>query len=100
MIKIELDEEMLLHLVVGTVEDKLNILSKDIIQQIDIAVIKKIYQNRLYEAIKTGNEAKIIMLLQSLAYNRHKSKYKDDIADFVFDKLFELICSDTDLVSL
>jgi hypothetical protein len=100
MIQIELDEEMLLCLVVGTVEDKLDILSEDIIESIDISIIKRIYQNRLDEAIKSSDESKIIILLQALAYNRYKSKYKDEIADFVLDKLFELICSDTDIVAI
>ena len=38
-----------------------------------------------------GDFSQVVMLLQGLAYNRHKSKYRDEIGTFVLDKLFELI---------
>ena len=35
-----------------------------------------------------------IKLLQFVAYNRYKSKHSEEIATYVLDKLFEIICHD------
>jgi len=91
MIKIELEEKTLLGLVVGTVEERMNFFSnKNVIASLDMSTIKKIYQYKIDE-VDDNNYVTIITLLQGLAYNRHKSKYKDEIGTFVLDKLFELI---------
>ena len=45
----------------------------------------RLYHDKLTEVIK---------LLQFIAYNRHKSKYSEEIATYVLDKLFEIICLD------
>ena len=91
MIKIELDEKTLLGLLVGTVEERMNFFSNEnVIASLDMLTIKKIYQYKIDE-VDYDNYVRIITLLQGLAYNRHKSIYKDEIGTFVLDKLFELI---------
>ncbi len=90
MIKIELEEKTLLGLLVGTVEERMDFFSNEnVIASLDMSTIKKIYQYKIDEV--DDNYVPIITLLQGLAYNRHKSKYKDEIGIFVLDKLFELI---------
>ena len=90
MIKIEVNEKTLLGLLIGTVEERMDFLSnEDVIASLDISTIKKIYQHKIDEG--DDDYLIIVTLLQGLAYNRHKSKYKDEIAIFVLDKLFELI---------
>ena len=91
MIKIEVDEKTLLGLLVGTVEERMDFFSNEnVIASLDMPTIKKIYQYKIDE-VNDNDYVLIITLLQGLAYNRHKSKYKDEIGTFVLDKLFELI---------
>ena len=92
MIKIELEEKTLLGLLVGTVEERMGFLSDaNVIASLDISIIKKIYQCKLDEDMDYGDFSQVVMLLQGLVYNRHKSKYKEEIGIFVLDKLFELL---------
>jgi len=92
MIEIKLDEKMILGLTCGTLEERIDFFSnKDVIRNLDILTIKIIYQKTIDRAEKDDDYLDVVTLLQALAYNRYKSKYKDEIADFVFDKLFELI---------
>ena len=92
MIKIEVEEKTLLGLLVGTVEERMDFFSNEnVIASLDMSIIKKIYQYKIDEV--DDNYLPIITLLQGLAYNRHKSKYKDEIGIFVLDKLFELIAT-------
>jgi hypothetical protein len=93
MIKIELDEKTLLGLLVGTDEERIEFLSDtNIIASLNMPIIKKVYQHRIDKSEPLSNDYMLVItLLQGLAYNRHKSKYKDEIGIFVLDKLFELI---------
>lgn len=92
MIQIELDEKTVFGLVTGTLEGRINFFSnQNVIANLDIRIIKKLYQIKLDEAIEEDEYSELITLLQALAYNRYKSKQKEEIADFVLDKLFELV---------
>jgi hypothetical protein len=92
MIEIQLDEKIILSLICGTLEERIDFFSdKDVIRNLDILTIKIIYQKTIDRAEKDDDYLDVLTLLQALAYNRDKSKYKDEIADFVFDKLFELV---------
>lgn len=91
MIQIELDEKTVLGLVAGTLESRIDFLSnQDVIANLDISTIKKIYQYKIDEADGCFN-LEIITLLQALAYNRGKPKDREEIVIFVLDKLFEFI---------
>ena len=91
MIKIELEEKTLLGLLIGTDEERMKFFSDaNVISSLDMSTIKKIYQHRIDEVVD-AKYMQIIPLLQGLAYNRYKSKYKDEIGIFVLDKLFELV---------
>lgn len=91
MIEIALDEKVVLGLICGTLEERIDFFSnQDVIKYLDIFTIKEIYQKTIDKVEKHEDNFEVLMLLQTLAYNRYKSKDKDELADFVFDKLFEL----------
>ena len=90
MIQIELDEKTVFGLVTGTLEGRIDFFSnQDVIANLDICIMKKIYQIKLDEAVEEDEYSEVVMLLQALAYNRYKSKHREEIADFILDKLFE-----------
>ena len=92
MLSIELDERIVLGLTCGTLDERIDFFSnQDIINSLDIFTIKTIYQKIIDKAEKNDDYLEVITLLQALAYNRYKSKHKDEIVDFIFDKIFELI---------
>ncbi len=101
MKKIEIELKDLLGLLVGTVEERMNCLSNEkVFSSLELEDIKQIYQKELYRLASKGEyEGEFIFMLQTLAYNRHKSKFSDEIATFVFDKIFELMANDTDFVN-
>jgi len=96
MIKVKLDEKIILGLTYGTLEERIDFFSRqDIIKDLDILTIKTIFQKAI-DKVKEGDDGYLdaITLLQALAYNRYKSKHKDAIADFIFDQLFNLMIED------
>ncbi len=96
MNKVKINTKDFLGLLVGTAEERMNCLATDeIFSSLEISDIKYIYQEEL-DRVKKENELEeeVIYMLQVLAYNRHKSKYSEEIATFVFDKLFEIMCID------
>lgn len=96
MIEVKLDEKIILGLTCGTLEERIDFFSnQDVIKGLDILTIKTIYQKTIDKAKEDNNgNLDTVTLLQALAYNRYKSKYKDEIADFIFDQLFKLIIED------
>lgn len=90
----------ILGLLVGTVEERMNLLeNEEFFSSLEMNDIKTIYQKELNRAKKERNiEDEVIYFLQVLAYNRHKSKHSEQIATFVFDKLFELISNDVESI--
>ncbi|MCT7433508.1 MULTISPECIES: hypothetical protein [Aliarcobacter] len=97
MIKIELDEKDVFKIMVGSMEDRINLLiSESVMKEIDLKTIKEIVENEIDRAKKNNEFDKdkvleLIKLFQFLAYNRTKSKYSEEIATYLFDKLFEII---------
>jgi len=93
MIKIEIEEKTLLGLLVGSVEERMKFFSdENIIASLDMPTIKSVYQATIDKGYDCDEEREsIILLLQGLAYNSNKSKYKEEISVFVCDKLFEII---------
>ena len=93
MIKIELDENKVLGLLIGTFEDRIDyFFNEEVIDNLNMTIINKIYDNKIDKYLEDDdNFVEIITFLQALAYNRYKSEDKDEIATFVFDKLFEMI---------
>ena len=93
MIKIEVEEKTLLGLLVGADEERIEFFSDaNIIASLNMPIIKKVYQHRIVKSEPLSDDYMLVItLLQGLAYNRHKSKYKEEIATFVLDKLFELL---------
>ena len=93
---VNMDTKDILGLLLGTNEERMNCLSKEeVFSSLEITDIKYIYQKELDRLKKfTGDEHEVIHMLQVLAYNRHKSEYSEEIATFVFDKLFEVIIND------
>jgi len=95
---IKIDDKIVLGLMCGTLEERIDFLSNaEVFASLDIETIKEIYERKLDVSTKSNNQdtsTEVITLLQVLAYNRKKSKYNDEIADFVFDKLFERIIAD------
>lgn len=95
MNKVNIDAKDFLGLLVGTVEERMNFLVNDeVLSYLDIDDIKYIYQKEVDFCKKEEEYLSLILMLQALAYNRHKSKYSDEIATFVFDKLFEIMSID------
>jgi len=89
---ITIDTKVLLGLIVGTQEERIAFFANaDIVKKFDIVTIKVIFFELVNKAEKNNNYDEIIMMLQSLMYNRHKSPYKEEIADFVADTLFEYL---------
>lgn len=95
----ELDEKMLPGLLLGSIEQRLDLLNNEkVLKSLDIDAF-----NRILKTEGTTRESKYwrneddmydaIKILQVLAYNRHKTIDSDKTADFVFDKLFELLVS-------
>ncbi|RLA84619.1 MAG: hypothetical protein DRG78_00950 [Epsilonproteobacteria bacterium] len=93
MNKVKINTKDFLGLLVGTIEERMNCLAtNEIFSSLEISDIKYIYQKELDRYKKEdGIENEIIYMLQVLAYNRHKSKYSEEIATFVLDKLFEMM---------
>lgn len=92
MIQITLDKKVLLGMECETLEERIDFFSNhDVIKNLDMLTIKTIYQKTIDRAEKSSDYIDVITLLQTLAYNRHKSQDKDELVDFIFDKIFELI---------
>ena len=100
MIKLELSEKDIFQIMAGSMEDRVNLLiSESVMKEIDLETIKKIVENEiktveLMDRLYHDKLTEVIKLLQFIAYNRHKSKYSEEIATYVLDKLFEIICLD------
>ncbi len=100
MIKLELSEQDIFQIMAGSMEDRVNLLiSESVMKEIDLKTIKKIVENEINKIDKTnrlddGKLIELIKLLQFVAYNRYKSQYSEEIATYVLDKLFEIICED------
>lgn len=97
MSKVEIESKDLLGLLIGTIDERMNCLSKkEVFESLEMNDIKYIYEKEIDRLDKEDEiEYEIIFLLQTLAYNRGKSKYSDEIATFVLDKLFEQMTHDT-----
>jgi len=99
MIEVKLDEKIILDLICGPLEERIDFFSnQDVIKDLDIMTIKTIYQ-KIIDKAKKDHDGNLdaVTLLQALAYNRYKSKYKDEIADFVFDQFFTLMIEDANI---
>ncbi|MGE4382456.1 MAG: hypothetical protein AB7D41_04575 [Arcobacter sp.] len=100
MIKIELDEQDVFKIMVGSMEDRINFLiSETVMREVNLNTIKEIVENEIARAEKNNafdndKVLEVIKLFQFLAYNRSKSKYSEEIATYLFDKLFEIISCD------
>ena len=76
------------------------LINKKFFSLLEMDDIKYIYNAELDKLNSKGDyEDEFIFILQTLAYNRDKSKYSDEIATYVFDKIFELISNDTNFVN-
>lgn len=95
MNKVNIDVKDFLGLLVGTVEERMNCLENgEVLSKLDINDIKYIYQKEFDFCKKEEEYLSLILMLQTLAYNRHNSKYSDEIATFIFDKLFEIMSNE------
>lgn len=100
MITIELKESDVFKIMVGSLEDRVKLLISDsVMKNIDVKTIKNIIETEIEKSKKNNvfdddKLAEVIMLFQIIAYNRHKSEYSEEIATFLFDKLFEIISHD------
>lgn len=101
MIKLELSEKDIFQIMAGSMEDRVNLLiSESVMKEIDLETIKKIVENEINRVVTTNTTidddklTDFIKLLQFVAYNRYKSKHSEEIATYVLDKLFEIICHD------
>ena len=88
MIQEKLVKKIVLGLTSGTLKKRVNFLSnQDVIKTLDILTIKIIFQKMVDKAKKENDYEATITLLQALSYSSHKSKYKTEIDNFVFNKL-------------
>lgn len=108
MIQIELAELVVFKIMFGSMQERLDFfISDEVLSKLDVKTIKKIVQARvdsshtdqyaLYDknaGFGKNQLTEVIMFLQYLAYNRHKSPHSEEIATYVFDKLFEIITHD------
>ena len=101
MNKVKIEAKDFLGLLVGTLKERMNCLANgEVLSKLDINDIKYIYQKQYDSCIKEDEYLSLILMLQTLAYNRHKSKYSDEIATFVFDKIFEIMSIDLPIINL
>jgi hypothetical protein len=101
MIKLELEEDDVFKLMAGSLEDRIQyFISDEIMNNIDLQTIKDIVEAGIAKAqTKSGSFnddslTDLIKLFQYIVYNRNKSQYSEEIATYIFDKIFELISCD------
>ena len=100
MITIKLEESEIFKIMVGSMEDRTNLLiSESVMQTIDVSTIKSIVETEIERAKENGQFdddklTDVIKLLQMVAYNCNISKDSEQITTYIFDKLFEIICHD------
>ena len=94
----QLDEKVIVCLLMGSKEHRLDLLSNEaVLKSFDIEFFKFLTARRVDKKEATFwkeedfDRYEIIEILQVLAYNRHKTPDSEKTATMVFDKLFEII---------
>ncbi|MEA2051124.1 MAG: hypothetical protein U9O56_10410 [Campylobacterota bacterium] len=93
---LQLKQSDIFKIMAGSYEDKLELFSSDeVMKSIDLQTIKNIYQekykklNKACDIDRDNMYEELIKFLQYLAYNKDYSQHRQEIATFVFDRLFE-----------
>jgi len=95
---LQLDEKVIVGLLMGVKEDRLDLLSNEaVLKSFDIdffkfLTTKKVDKKELsFWKEEEFDRYEIVEILQVLAYNRHKTRDSEKTANMIFDKLFEII---------
>ena len=100
MVTIKLKESEVFRIMTGSLEDRVSILiSESVMSKMDLNTIKDIVEKEIEQAKKKSvfdddKLTEVIKVFQLIAYNRDKSPHSEEIATYIFDKLFEIICHD------
>ncbi|MDQ1244753.1 MAG: hypothetical protein QG565_1093 [Campylobacterota bacterium] len=95
---LQLDEKVIVGLLMGVKEDRLDLLSNEtVLKSFDIDFFKFLTTKRVdkkelsFWKEEEFDRYEIVEILQVLAYNRHKTRDSEKTANMIFDKLFEII---------
>jgi hypothetical protein len=97
MINVQLNENDLFKIMLGSTQDRVDLLlCESMMEKLDLKTIKNIVEYHIKQAKKNGSFdndklTEVLMVIQVIAYNRHKCQESEKLATYLFDKLFEII---------